>query len=75
MEASGPIANIYIKGDRAIIESRYIDDLEEPFVEIDRLTLVHIIEKWQEITNSKPDKITMTLEDNGEISIVGTFCE
>jgi len=49
-----------------------LDDPEEYAVTVDRDVLLRLMDRWKEVLKDKPEFITFTLEDDGEISVVGS---
>lgn len=73
--AMGNGIEITFEGREVIIEPIWYEGLEDTSdcaVSVDRDVLLRLMDRWKEVIKDRPEFITFTLEDDGEISVVGS---
>ena len=71
---TGNATVVVFEGEKVIINPAYFEDEcpEDEIIDIDRNFLLRLINRWLEVIKSRPTFITLTLEDDGEISVTGS---
>jgi len=72
---TGNGVEVIFEGTQVIIGPIWFEGLQDPeeyAVAIDRDVLLRLIDRWEEVIKDRPEFITFTIEDDGEISVVGS---
>lgn len=70
---TGNATDITIKENQVFIQPLYGEDPLQYRIEIDRQTLLKVIDDWEEIVKKKPDEIIMSQDEKGIIAFEGIF--
>jgi len=75
--AGGNRTDVTFEGNVVIIAPMWEENGQDYSISVDRDVLLRLIDRWEQVIKDTPEFITLTLEGDGEISVVGSYtnCE